>query len=172
MLFTAGFTANDFEDSALQIRFFRSGATKTVHRGGYYGRYVATGHLVWAHQDALFAAAVDLGSAELKSVPLPVLDGLGCNPIRATGNFVVSPSGIFAALTGKGGFEKRLLYWLDASGKMQPLSAPPGWYSGLRLSPDGRRLAFEAAGEHAKTDVSIYEWERYRMSPLTFTYST
>jgi serine/threonine-protein kinase len=37
--------------------------------------------------------------------------------------------------------------WLDASGKMQPLVAPPSTYSGARVSPDGRKLAYTIGGD-------------------------
>jgi Tol biopolymer transport system component len=52
--------------------------------------------------------------------------------------------------------------WLDAAGKTQPLLAKPEAYSGLRLSPDGKKLAISTS------DIWVYEWQRDTMTRLTF----
>jgi Tol biopolymer transport system component len=51
---------------------------------------------------------------------------------------------------------------MDGSGKMQPLLATPGTYSVLRLSPDGKKLAYNDNG-----NTYVYDTERDTKSQLT-----
>lgn len=57
-----------------------------------------------------------------------------------------------------------MIGWLDSAGKTQPLLAAPGLYYDLRLSPDGKRLAFSSG-----THIEIYDWGRDTMTRVTFT---
>ena len=41
-----------------------SGQRKVVQRGGYHGRYLSSGHLVYVREATLFAAAFDLNRLE------------------------------------------------------------------------------------------------------------
>src|SRR5262249_18649654 len=58
--------------------------------------------------------------------------------------------------------------WLDYAGKMQPLLAAPGQYYMPRFSPDGHRLAL-AVGPIGAGDIQVYDWQRDRMTRLTFS---
>ncbi|PYU98823.1 MAG: hypothetical protein DMG10_27085 [Acidobacteria bacterium] len=55
--------------------------------------------------------------------------------------FDFSRTGTFVYLAGKGGSWNWSIFWLDSSGKTQPLRATPGTYFAPRFSPDGKRLA-------------------------------
>src|SRR5262249_30755409 len=50
VLFTAAPSTVALENAQIQAVSLRTGAVKVVHRGGYYGRYLPTGHLVYLHQ--------------------------------------------------------------------------------------------------------------------------
>ena len=41
------------------------GTAKVVHRGGYHGRYLSSGHLVYIHDGTLFAAPFNLERLEV-----------------------------------------------------------------------------------------------------------
>ena len=43
-------------------------------RGGYFGRYLPSGHLTFVHQGTLFAVPFDLSSLQLRGMPIPVLE--------------------------------------------------------------------------------------------------
>jgi hypothetical protein len=55
---------------------FESGERKVLWRGGSDARYVPTGHLVYALDDALFALPFDLERLEVTAGPVPLLAGL------------------------------------------------------------------------------------------------
>ena len=46
-------------DANLVVQPLPSGARKVVHRGGYHGRYLPSGHLVYLHDGVLFAVPFD-----------------------------------------------------------------------------------------------------------------
>src|SRR5262249_9353678 len=50
---------NGFSDANLVVQPFPSGEPKVLVRGGFYGRYVSSGHLVYIHDGTLFAAPFD-----------------------------------------------------------------------------------------------------------------
>ena len=62
VLFTVGSpnTSNTSEYANLVVQSLPAGARTVVRRGGYYGRYVPSGHLVYIHEGTLFAAPFDL----------------------------------------------------------------------------------------------------------------
>ena len=53
-----------------------SGERKVLWRGGSDARYVPTGHLIYALDDALFALPFDLERLEVSGGPVPLLAGL------------------------------------------------------------------------------------------------
>ena len=57
-----------------------SGARKVLLTGGSDARYVATGHIVYARGEVLFAQAFDLSRLEVIGGPVPVVQGLSRTP--------------------------------------------------------------------------------------------
>jgi len=54
----------------------KTGAVKTVAQGGYFGRYLPSGHLTYVHQGTLFAARFDLDRMEARGAAIPVLNDI------------------------------------------------------------------------------------------------
>jgi hypothetical protein len=76
VLFTSGPLSGNFEDADIVVQSLQSGERKVVQHGGYYPRYLPTGHLVYMHQGTLFAAAFDLDRLEMTSQPVPAVEGV------------------------------------------------------------------------------------------------
>jgi serine/threonine-protein kinase len=140
------FTANkgtNWEDSSIEIQSLKTGQRKTLHKGGSYGRYLSSGHLVYVHQSTLFATAFNLDREELTGLPTAIFDNVTNSVITggAQFDFSAAPSGhgTFVYLTGNGA--QTGIYMLDSAGNRQPLRGVPGLYLSPRFSPDGRRLA-------------------------------
>jgi hypothetical protein len=49
VLYTSSSSPGDFGDANLVVQPLPSGARKIVQRGGYYGRYLLSGHLAYMH---------------------------------------------------------------------------------------------------------------------------
>jgi serine/threonine-protein kinase len=140
------FTANNgtnWEDASIEIQSLKTGQRKTLHKGGSYGRYTPTGHLVYVHQSTLFAAAFNLDREELTGLPTPIFDNVTSSVITGGAQFDFSAApyghGTFIYVTGNG--TQTGIYSLDSAGNTQPLHGVPGLYLSPRFSPDGKRLA-------------------------------
>jgi Tol biopolymer transport system component/predicted Ser/Thr protein kinase len=169
VLFTGSGVNGDFENAGIEVLLLKTGQWKTVQKGGYFGRFLATssgaGHLVYVHQGTLFAVPFDPARLEALGAPVPVLEDIAADPNTAAGQFDVSPTGTFVYLSGKSATASGPIAWLDSAGKTEPLLAAPGAYLAPRLSPDGKRLAVTV---NAK-DIQVYDWQRDSVTRLTFT---
>ena len=96
-----------------------------------------------------------------------MIEGVFYNSGSGFADYAFSDSGLLVymaetrAVTAGGTLE-----WLDRKGVAQTLPAPPHPYTGVRLSPDGQRLAM-AIGTGARSDVWIYELARGASTRLT-----
>jgi serine/threonine-protein kinase len=157
VLFTAFSPLRETNSSNIEVMSLGDRRRKTLLRGGTYGRYISSGHLVYMNSDTLLAVPFDPNRLEVHGVPLPVLQGVSYSTLdfSRTGTLVYRGTG-----AGDG---PATVQWLDSAGKTQPLLAKPGDYLYPTLSPDGNRLALTSAG-----DIWVYEWHRDAMMRLTF----
>jgi len=167
VLFTASHNGNTFEDSDLIVQVLATGQRKIVHRGGMYGRYLPSGHLVFVHEGTLFAVPFDLKRLETTGQPAPVVEQVISNPGNGGAEFSFSQTGALAYLRGASAFQNVSIDWLTADGKLQPLRQAPGDYYSPTFSPDGKRLALEVDDAH-RIDIWTYDWQRDTLTRLTF----
>jgi len=80
VLYTSHNAAAGFDAANIVVQALPTGARKIVQRGGYFGRYVASGHLVYVHEATLFAAPFDLERLEVTGQAVPVLEGVASAP--------------------------------------------------------------------------------------------
>ncbi len=165
VLFTAGRGGN-FEGASLIVHTLEGDASKAVYRGGYFGRYLPSGHLVFIREGTLFAAPFDLDRLELTGEPVPALESVSANPGNGGAQFAFSRDGTLVYQRGEG-LLTTPIQWMDREGKLQPLRAAPGAYNNIRFSPDGERVALDVL-EGNNRDVWIYDWERDNLSRFTF----
>jgi serine/threonine-protein kinase len=174
VLFTAHFGTANYDNANLEAFSFKSGQSKIVQRGGFFGRYVVTpsgsGRLIYVHQGTMFAAPFDLDKLELAGAAVPVLEEVASSG-NGGGELTFSPTGTLAYLSGKGQQGVWTISWVDRSGKRQPLHTTPGLYYTPRVSPDGKRLAFTIAGATG-FDVWVKDLDRDTPSRLTFLKNT
>ena len=161
-------TGEDAEIWAIDLdtrerRFLTAGTTP---------RYASTGHLLFVTPDGvLMAQPIDPATAELTGPPVPVAEGLAITIGIAT--YAVSESGTLIYLAGdlaavEGIFEP---VWVTRSGEAAPVD--PGWRFnlmegfGLRLSPDGARVAITQRVD-GNEDVWIKQLPDGPLERLTF----
>jgi serine/threonine-protein kinase len=165
VLFTVYDTTRDPDDSEIDVVSVKTGMRKTVYRGGTYARYLPSGHLVFVHQNTLFAASFDLKRLELESAPQPILEDIR-NGADEGADFGFSQTGTLVALSNKGAL-KRSILWLDGAGRTQPLQMTPALYSIPRFSPDGKHLGFSLDDGQGHTDIWVRDPERDTTRRLT-----
>jgi serine/threonine-protein kinase len=155
VLFTTSTVSGQYEQGLIDVLLLKTGQWKTVQRGGYFGRYVPSGHLIYISQGTLFAVPFDLDRLEVRGTPVPLFDDVAGDAYTAAGQFDFSRTGTFVYLNGKAP-EQGPIAWLDRIGKTETLLAEPRSYLGPRLSPDGKRLAFSVE----QATVQVYDWQR------------
>jgi serine/threonine-protein kinase len=166
VLFTSSTTQAAYENADIVVYSTASGQRKTVQHGGFYARYVPTGHVVYMHEGTLFAVPFDLKRVEVSGQPAPILEGVVNVNNYGGAQFSFSDAGNLLYVAGRGGGQISL-YWMDREGKFTPLRETPASYLSPAFSPDGKRLAMENS-DGKRSDIWLYEWERDTLTRLTF----
>lgn len=125
------------------------------------------GYLVFRRGGTLMAQPFDPVRLALNGVATPVAEGVAAQgPI---GLFSVSNHGTLAYLSGggSGGVPTAQLVWKDRTGKSTGTFGPPGAYNNFQLSPDEKRIVFDA-DSGGNTDVWVLDSVRGTSSRLTF----
>jgi Tol biopolymer transport system component/DNA-binding winged helix-turn-helix (wHTH) protein len=161
VLFTA---TNASGQGSLLILTPNDGKLKTLVENSTYGRYLASGYLVYYQRGTLFAAPMDAGRLELTGPPVPFVDGVA-NFGLGRADFDLSASGMLVYQRGTAG-ARVVLSWLYSSGKMEPALSKPGDYSTPRLSPDGTRVALSVV-QDGKQNLWVYDLSRETFTRLT-----
>ena len=117
MLYTGSGVPGAYNDANIMVQPLSGGTPKVVHRGGYHGRYLASGHLVYIHDGTLFAAPFDLGRLEVTGEPVRARDAVTSNSVTGGAQFAASANGTLVYRTGFGAGADILLHWLDREGK-------------------------------------------------------
>jgi serine/threonine-protein kinase len=165
VLYTASTIAGAYNDANLVVQALPSGVRKVVQRGGYHGRYLMSGHLVYIHDGTLFAVPFDRDRLEVTGQATPVLEGVTSNAITGGAQFSVSANGTLVYLPGPTTGAGTPLHWMDQDGKTTPVRAwLANWLNPL-FSPDGRRLAMEI--REGTSDIWVYDWARDTLTRLT-----
>jgi serine/threonine-protein kinase len=167
VLFTGSKTASNYDDANIEVLSLKTGQTKVVQPGGYFGRYLPGGYLLYVQHGALFGVAFDTDRQEVHGSPALLEEDVAGNTATAGGQFAFSAQGTFVYCSGKSSSGTWTLVWLDSSGNSQPLRAVPEIYYGPRFSPDGKRVAFSS-----NSAIKVYDWSRDTMMQLTFTTQT
>jgi Tol biopolymer transport system component len=168
VLFTVrGDGSPDYEGASIEVVRVDTGERKVIHRGGYYARYVPTGHVLYVQNGTLFALPFDAERLEAKGSQMPVLEDLETNPAEGSAQYGVSDNGLLTYLPRAEGLAPFTIATTDREGRAQPLWKAPGIYGGPRLSPDGRSLVVSVQRD-GNWDVWVYDLDREVATRITF----
>jgi serine/threonine-protein kinase len=165
VLFTSG-VAGNFEAASLVVQRLPDGAMKIIHKSGYHGRYLRSGHLLYMHGGTLFAAPFDLERLEVLGAAVPVLEGIAANPGPGGAQFASSDDGSLVFVSGPSQLPPMPIAWLERDGQTRPLRPVAATYFVIGFSPDGSRLAMDIR-DGVDADVWVYEWQRDTMYRIT-----
>jgi Tol biopolymer transport system component len=121
--------------------------------------------LVYVQSDgAVMGLKLDRSLRKAQGGPIPVLDPVIVQAgLNGNSNVYISQGG--ALVTARGGSNSRLA-WITADGTTTPISQDVRVFSGLKLSPDGQRLAVSVT-DQGKTDIWIDDFASRTFSRLT-----
>jgi serine/threonine-protein kinase len=139
------------------VQSLKTGERKVVVEAGADGRYLASGHLVYAVGGVVYGARFDLDRLALSETPAPLIEGVRRGGPTGAAQFAVSASGSLAYLPGTPASPLDLELFLTApTGKAVRLNVRGGQYEQPRLSPDGKFVAFGSL-ERQLGSVFVYE---------------
>ncbi|MBK9243221.1 MAG: serine/threonine-protein kinase [Acidobacteria bacterium] len=166
VLYTEHSGTSNFDTANLVVAPLSGGAPKIVVPGGYYGRYVSGGHLIYMNQGTLFAVRFDLDRLETVGPAVPAIEG-----ITVAGNggaqLAVSSDGTIVYVAGAALSLATPIDWLTRDGKTSLLRADNANWQNPRFSPDGQKLAIDIS-DGKRSDVWVYEVARGTLTQLTF----
>jgi len=155
------------ERSNIVVRSLKTGKQKTLIEGGTFGRYLAPGYLVFSKGGTVIVAPFDARKLQLTGAPIPVLDGIGSFPQNGISQFAVSSNGTLAFLPASFITTEQKLVSVDRVGKAQTIRDHLHVHGGMRLSPEGKRIALGLDELEHPPDVWILDLVRGSLSRLT-----
>jgi len=168
VIFTSHTTTNGgFDGATIEALNLKTGVRKTVYRGGTYGRYIPTGHLLFVNKDTIFAAPFDIKSLEVTGSPAPVVQEVSYSQSEGSAQFGVADNGTLVYRSGRGASPAYTALWVDGRGEGQPLWDGERSYGEPHLSPDGTKVAFMVLADN-NWDVWVYDRLRKVSTRLTF----
>ncbi len=168
VIFTTLLQGSDVADEAvIEAVSLATGERKVLHRGGTYGRWVPSGHLVYVRENTLFAMPFDIKKLEATGSPAPIVQGITSSDASGGAQVSFSNTGTLAYISGEIGVPEYPIRMMDRNGVVSTLWEEPGTYANPKLSPDGSRLSMTVLRD-GNWDVWIYDLERKVATRLTF----
>jgi serine/threonine protein kinase len=130
-----------------------------------FGRYLPTGHFIYAAEDSLFAVPFDLDKLEFTGGAASMIEAGGDVSISDSGTLVYVPyiaNGDESSVT-----PKRTLVWVYRDGREEPLGADPNNYLSGRISPDGTKVVLAVVID-GNQDIRVWDTVRKTLTRLTF----
>ena len=167
VLFTGHSNVTGFDDANIVVQRLPAGPRTIVQRGGYYGRYLASGHVIHLHETTLFAVPFDVDRLEVTGPAMPVLERVAPNTNNGAAQFAASSTGTLVYVPGQGVGATAILEWMTRDGRTTSLRATPANWRDILFAPDGNRVAMSIT-DGKQADVFVYDWARDTLSRLTF----
>ena len=167
VLFTGHKITMNYDQANLEIFSRRSGKWKVIQKGGYFGRYVPTGHLLYVSQSTLYAAPFDLARLEVRGVPVPLLEDVAGSNGNGAGRYAAH-NGTLVYFSTRSAPHSGPVSWLDDTGGLEKIPVEAGQYLSPRISPDGGRLAISVKQDRSAADIFVCDLQRNSSTRLTF----
>jgi len=149
LLFTLRPKGAGWDDANLVVQSMRSGERRIVVPGGRDGRYIATGHLIYARTGTIFGVPFDLDALRTTGGAIPLVEGVpDGGATSGASQFALSANGTLAYVAGLSATSGTPV-WVGRDGGEQSAvtSKPLTGVEHPRVSPDGRRLAVMVGGD-------------------------
>jgi Tol biopolymer transport system component len=159
------YLATGGKQPGVYVQALAGGTPIRVLESSFMARVAPPNRLLFVRGDALMSQKFDLDLMQLVGEPARIADSIARTP---AGRVAVTASGrgdlVFAAgLAGSDGSEA---VWVDRRGMIDDtIPALPMAFSGIRLSNDGRTLAYSRLNGQ-RTEIWLYDTERRVSSPL------
>lgn len=157
ILYTGHTNVDNFENASLMVMPLTGGTPKVVHRGGYFGRYAASGHLLFVQAGTLFAMPFDLNALETRGAPEPVVQGVTASTSTAGAAYSVSDDGALVYVPGDSTTGALPMSWVTRAGTVSAASTIPMDWASLDISPNGQQAAIQMT-DGTQHDIVIHDF--------------
>jgi eukaryotic-like serine/threonine-protein kinase len=163
-------SATEWDKARIVVETLATHQRKTLVNGSD-GRYVPSGHLLYALGGIVFAVGFDPARQTIQGGPVPVIEGVR-RAITTTGTaqFATSDTGALMYLSGPIGTtrDEWAIGLADRTGAVTRISIPPGPYAHVRASRDGARVTI-GSDDAKEANVWVYDLQsRSAIRRLTF----
>jgi len=165
VVFTAFRTPTD--RATIEVLDLKSGTRRVLVQGGVMGRYVASGHVVFARDRALLAVPFDLRRLAVTGPSVVVVDDVAMEYSDGFAAYDVSPSGTLVVLPSDASGTRFQVVEVDRRGVERPILEEPDRYADPRFAPDGRRLAVVVTPARGASDVWVVDPARGSRTRVT-----
>jgi serine/threonine-protein kinase len=154
-------------ESRVELFNTATGERRLLVEDAVFGRFVATGHLLFVREGVILAAPFDPRKLELTGPPVPVVEDAFVAPFEGNSQFAVSDTGALVHAPASLLQPPREVVWVDRLGREEILLEADRRYSAPSLSPDGRSVAITV--EDGNPDIWVYQMDRKVLNRLTFS---
>ena len=163
-----------WEDADIVVHDLETGIETTVVPRGIYGRYVRSGHILYATgAGTIMAVPYDLARQTATGDPVPVESDVRVAHWGGGASYAVSDFGTAAFAHGSN-LPRRRLWWTDRTGRRLHEVGPPAYVLYTNLSPDGQRLVMDVSRHTGASiwlgQVATGERERFTLDD-SYAYS-
>jgi serine/threonine protein kinase len=130
------------------------------------GIYVEPGYLVFVRDGNLMAQPIDADRLRASGQAIPIAEKVFFNPLRLTGGYSLSATGLLVFDGGRG-IAKSQLTWFDIEGKSLGTVSGPASFVSFSISPDGKRAMALVLGTDTHTQLWMYDLNRAIASRFT-----
>jgi len=167
VLYTVLGPSGHAQDARLVVQDPGTGRRAVVAEGVTNGRYVASGHLLYADANGtLLLQPFDLAGRRTTGPARAVLSGVRTSVWGGAVPYAVSSTGTLAYVTGTE-FAESVLTELDLAGRERRRFGTPRSFGYPALSPDGRTLALTIRSP-ANDDIYLLDVESGRFDRFSF----
>jgi serine/threonine-protein kinase len=145
-------------DAQVVVQNIRTGQRTIVAEGAIFGRYLVSGHIMYATSDGmLFAVPYDASREEMTGPPFPVESGIRVSYWGGAVWYAISQNGTIAFVRGND-WENHQLIWLDRNGQRIGTIGKPITAESVSLSPDGQSITLYLA-QPGNADIYVIDAE-------------
>jgi Tol biopolymer transport system component len=165
LFFATNHSGGNPQQNGIYIASVTDGSGKFVLATDSQAQYAA-GYLLFHQQQALMAQRFDPASGSVSEEPRGLVNDVQYDSGTWHSTFTANDNGLLLYEPGSSAAADDRLVWMDRNGKSLGTLGEPTSYKGLRLSPDGKRVAV-GAGDPV-IDIWILDLARGARTRLTF----
>ena len=148
-------TSTDMDASDIGLLNVATGERRVVFKGGAFGQYSPTGHLLFVRGRTLSAVPFDPRKTVAEGAAVPIVEQLALDPWVGGAHYAAARDGALLFFRGAVPEPRTSAVWVDRAGRSTPVPGFPAFPAQPRISPDGTRAVFDAPSSDGDDEVFL-----------------